>query len=180
MTSVGSPRTYGRSRPQLVPKKMQRKPRKAKSLSSVPCISLCSCQEEPHQGPTMVAEEDDLMKEEETIRIVADQMSIEEMDMIDAIEVSFVKIRFNTCPLHHSRYSQLQETFTNDGGIHRPQISLCEMGVFESFTRAMALGVQAYASIILSSDWWRSLKGGELQGIFSIAVQLNNIIHLVT
>jgi hypothetical protein len=122
MTSAASPRTYGRSRPPLDPKRMQRNQRKARSPSSGPCISQCSCREEPPPGLMTVAEEDGQMKEDETMLIVADLMSIEEMDMTDVVEVSCIKIRYNKSPHRHSRCSQLRETFASGWAIHRRKV----------------------------------------------------------
>jgi hypothetical protein len=69
------------------------------------------CQEEPPPGLTIVAEEGDQMKEDGTMVIVGDQMSIEEMDMTDVVEVSCIKTRFNRSSNRHSCYSQLREIF---------------------------------------------------------------------
>lgn len=127
MTSVGSPRTYGRDRPQPDPKRMQKGLKTAKNPSSVPYISQCLCQEDPPQGPTIVVAEEDLMKEDETMWTVADLMSMEGMDqdgMIDVVKVSSTKIRLNRTPTRYSRCYQLQETFTNGWAIHRLKRSL--------------------------------------------------------
>ena len=58
------------------PERMQRKP---KSHSSAPYINQFSFQEELRHGRTMVAADDDLMKEDETTETVDDRTSIEEM-----------------------------------------------------------------------------------------------------
>ena len=116
MTSAGSPRTYGRSRPLPGQKRMQRKPRRAKSPSSVPYTSPCSCQEEQHLDPTMVVVDDGLMKEDEMMGAVDGRTSIEEMDQDGMIEVdqwSSMKIRFNRFPHHRSHSSQLRETIVD-------------------------------------------------------------------
>jgi hypothetical protein len=78
MTSAGSPRTYGRSRPLPGQKRMQRKPKRAKSLLNVPYISQCWFQKDRPLGPTTAAVDDDLMKEDETMGTVDGQTSIEE------------------------------------------------------------------------------------------------------
>ena len=180
MTSAGSPRTYGRSRPLPGQKRMQRKARKAKSPSSVPYISQSSCQEERPPGLTTVAVDDDLMKGDETMGSVDDQTSIEEMDqdgMTDVDKLSSIKIGFNKFPHRRSRFSQLRETIANGWASHRRERSLCEMKAVEDCARATVLEIQAHASITLSSARWWYLIGKRPKCIFSLATQWNNVNH---
>lgn len=157
MTSAGSPRTYGRSRPLPDQKRMPRKLRKAKSPSSVPYISQSSCHEERPPGLTTVAVGDDLMKGDETMGTVDEQTSIEEMGqewMTGVDKLTSTKIRFNKFPHRRSRSSQLRETIADGWASHRRERILCEMKVVEDCARAPVLEIQAHASIALSSAWW--------------------------
>jgi hypothetical protein len=116
MTSAGSPRSYGRSRPLPGQKRMQRKLRKAKSPSSAPYTSPCSSQEEQRFSPMVVAVDNDLMKEDEMMGTVDGRTNIEERDQDGVIDVdkwSSIKIRFNIFPHRRNRSSQLRETIVD-------------------------------------------------------------------
>jgi hypothetical protein len=133
---------------------MQRKLKRAKSLSNVPYISQCWFQKDRPLGPTTAAVDDDLMKEDETMGTADGQTSIEETGqdgMTDVDRLSGNKIRINKFRHRRSRSSQLRETIVNGWASHRHERSLCKMKVVEDCARSTVLGIQACAFITLSS-----------------------------